>query len=95
MITLVAFRSGFPEFNTAPDFLVLGKLDLASLRIAADVWGDRTDEGHGLLTAHLLALSPYGTANRLVSKDGTTTYGNQYNALAEMVTCMLGRVAGT
>lgn len=95
MIDLVGFRTGFPEFNTAPDYLVNSKLTLAAARLDAGVWGDRLSEGHGLLTAHLLALSPYGQANRLVAKDGTTTYGNQYDKLVEIVTCLLGRVAGT
>lgn len=94
MIDLAGFRVAFPEFQTAPDYLVNGKLGLAALRIAPDVWGDRTNEGHGLLTAHLLALSPYGQQARLISKDGTTLYGVQYQKILEAVTCCLGRVAG-
>lgn len=94
MIDIVAFRAAFPEFNTAPEYLVLAKLDQAAARLNPDVWGSRLPEGHGMLTAHLLALSPFGVANRLISKDGTTTYGNQFEGLAATVVCLLGRVAG-
>ncbi len=84
-MNLAAFRVQFPEFAAAPDTLVQAFLDAAELQIDADVWLTLTDQGHGFLTAHKLALSPYGQAARL-SKKGETTYYQHYQELRNSVT---------
>jgi hypothetical protein len=91
-MTLAAFRVRFQEFQSAPDELITDFLARAAGRIDPLVWADKTDEGHGLLTAHLLANSPNGQMARLSSDKGTTTYWTDYKSLREEVTCGLLRV---
>lgn len=91
---LSTFRVAFPEFQTAVDPLVQSRLDQAGKRMDPGVWADRYEEGHGLLTAHLLALSPYGQMARMVAKDGSTTYGKQFDDLTKIVAGLSLRVIG-
>ncbi|MDR9051706.1 DUF4054 domain-containing protein [Burkholderia multivorans] len=54
------FRQSFPEFNdttTYPDALVQFWMTLAVSLVNADRWGDLTDLGIALVTAHHLALA--------------------------------------
>jgi hypothetical protein len=80
-VTLATFRTMFPELATAPDALVNQFLSVASNAIDVDVFGDRFDEAHGYLTAHLLCLSPYGKNARLQSDKGGTTYGTRFEQI--------------
>ncbi len=74
-MNLAAWRIQFPEFVACPDPLAQAYLDAALLQLDAEVWGNLLDQGHGYLTAHKLALSPYGQAARLSKKNGgETTY---------------------
>jgi hypothetical protein len=82
-VILAAFRSSFPEFQNVPDALISSWLASALLEFEVETWGDDLDTGHGLLTAHRLALAPYGQNARLSSKDAQTTYGEQYRLLQE------------
>lgn len=86
---LVTFRSQYPEFQTGTDELVQGFLDAAEKRIDADIWTIHTDQGHGLLTAHLLCLAPNGQFARLQEDNGQTTYGAEYEKLVYQVACGL------
>lgn len=81
MLNLATFRVQFPEFNSAPDPLVQSRLDQAERRINSEVWGPKENDGHGMLTAHLLALSIFGQMAKLQSKTGETTYGVQFEAM--------------
>jgi hypothetical protein len=85
------FRAMFPEFASAEDELVTACLLRAETQIAPEIWLDQEDEGHGLLTAHILALSPNGQMARMTS-DGKTTYGTEYVKLREQVTALVMRV---
>lgn len=87
MLTLQAFRDKYPEFATGPDSLLQLWLDDAAGRIDPEVWGIHTDRGHGLLTAHLICLSPNGQFARLQSDKGQTTYGAEYDKLRDSVAC--------
>ena len=91
-ISLVDFRVKFPEFANVPDALVSAQLADTILEINASVWKECTSQGHGLLTAHRLSLSPWGQGVKLVSKDGTTTYGKQYSELRTIVACGCARL---
>ena len=93
-MNLAAFRSTFPEFQSATDVMVQSRLDQAAARMDLAIWGTRYEEGHGLLAAHLLALSPYGQMARMVSKSGTSTYGDQFRELQTIVAGLSGRVIG-
>jgi len=90
-MNLAAFRIQFPEFNNAGDAQVQAFLDAALLEIDADVWLGKADQGHGYLTAHKLALSPFGNAARMVIKNvadtphGQTTFGVHYDNLVRQV----------
>jgi hypothetical protein len=83
---LADFRLTFPELSTASDTLVTRFLASASRSIDSDLYGDRYDDAHGYLAAHLLCLSPYGKNARLSSKEGKTTYGERYEEIRYEVT---------
>lgn len=90
MLDLSSFRTRFPEFITAPDPLVSAHLARAEARIDPDVWGDKTNDGHGYLTAHMLSLSQSGQMARVDAKDGTRTlYGDEHQRLERQVTICL------
>lgn len=92
MIDLDAFRLRFPEFSSTPDELIESYLAQAERRIDAETWGALEDDGHALLTAHLLVMSPYGQSARMTAKDqktATSTYGLEYERLVEQVSCLI------
>lgn len=97
-LTLDQFKTAFPEFRTAEMGLVNAKLSEAYQQIDLSVWdtganGPKSGIGQGYLTAHLLALSPFGQNARMVAKNGTTTYWVHYKNLQRQV-CQGFRVAG-
>ena len=62
------FRAKFPEFVNVSDALIGVNLAEALAELDKNVWnypGPRFDAAHGYLTAHKLALTPYGQAARL------------------------------
>lgn len=79
------FLARFPEFAATDLSLITATLGDAGNQIDNNVWGFLAGVGHGYLTAHMLALSPFGQAARLVAKDGTTTYQTHFNRLVRMV----------
>lgn len=87
MISLSDFRIRHPEFANVPDLHVQTALDDAALNFDEDLWKDRLNHGHALLAAHLLCLSPWGQAAKLIQKDGTTTYFLRYQGLVYQVAC--------
>ena len=92
MLTLAQFRVSFPEFKSATDPLVEACLARAESLIEPSVWLGLTDEGHGLLTAHILALSPNGQMARMQTDKGKSTYGTEYQSLRQQATALVGRV---
>lgn len=80
MHTAETFRIRHPEFADTDLDQVDACLAAAALEIDADVFGDRTNEVHGLLTAHKLQMGPLGMNARLTLKDGSqsTVYWPQY-----------------
>lgn len=98
-ISLVDFRVKFPEFANVPDALVNAQLSDTILEINASVWRELTSQGHGLLTAHRLSLSPWGQGVKLSAKDTvrgnaytTTTYGAQYMEMRTVAACGCARL---
>ena len=83
-----------PEFKDTDVSQVNGELQAVIAELDSTVWQGLLDSGVRYLTAHRLALSPYGQAARLVAKDGTTTYNTHFQRLKRMATTGLGRVAG-
>lgn len=80
-MNLAQFRSRFPEFRTAQDAPVQAALDAAALETNATELGSVYDEAHGLLAAHKLAISPFGTNARMVDESGTTSYERERRAV--------------
>lgn len=74
-----AFVVIFPEFSAllAEDAALIAAALARAERRVSDSWGDRRDDVVALTTAHQLALSPWGRNARMVSKDGSTTYGDE------------------
>lgn len=83
---LATFRSVSPEFELVPDEMISATLAEAALEISPLVWGTKWDAGHRYLTAHKLALSPYGTGTRLQAKDGGSTYLAHFEKIRATVT---------
>lgn len=89
-VTVASFLLSYPEFTRAPEVIDLeSQLAKAVLKVDAEVWGDKTDEGVELTLAHMLALSPFGQNAKLLSKTGESTYGVQLQSLKEQVACAL------
>lgn len=90
-MNLAAFRVQFPEFNGVDDAHVNAFLAAALLELDAEVWDVKFDQGHGYLTAHKLALSPFGNNARMVIKNvaetphGQTTFGVHFDTLVTQV----------
>lgn len=83
-MNLAGFRDRFPEFKTAGDTMVTAFLAAAALQTSSD-WGTNYDEAHGLLTADLLANSPFGKNARLENDEKRTNYGALREALGRRV----------
>jgi hypothetical protein len=94
------FRAQFPEANGVSDALVATMMAAAALEIDTHVWGamgvpgglmTKTDQGHLYLSAHKLAVSPFGQ-NAKMMVDGKkvgyrrTTYGCEFLLLMTSVT---------
>lgn len=90
MISLADFRAAYPEFARVADPLVQVALDKAEKRTSAEVFGDQTDEAHGLLAAHLLAISPMGRESRLQKESRVTTYLTERTWLEHITGCGWG-----
>lgn len=71
--------------------MVDARLAEAARRIDPTVWLTLENDGHGYLTAHLLANNPLGNAAKLVAKgDGPrTVYEGEYQRLVRTVTAGL------
>ena len=82
MLDLAGFRTRFPEFKAVAEGYLLAKLADASVRLSPAVFGLRTDEAHGWLTAHLAASAPWGYQARLQgTTDGSTVYSSAFDAI--------------
>jgi Protein of unknown function (DUF4054) len=84
-LALQDFLARFPEFSRTDTTLLASTLNDAALVIDPSVWGSFAGQGHGYLTAHRLALSPFGQQARMVAKNGTTTYQAHYDRLVGVV----------
>jgi hypothetical protein len=89
MLTLEQFRARAPEWSTAKDARVNAALAAAETRTDPDVFGDRTDDAHFFLTAHLLSVSPTGKAARLKGEGFGTLYLSERERLErEAAACL-------
>ena len=80
-MTTAEFRCSFPEFKSVQDPQVTEYLTKARQRVDPGVLGNRLNQAHGLLTAHLLAGAPFGQQARMTSEEGDTTYRMQFKQL--------------
>ena len=80
-MTLDEFRAIHLEFRTTPDALVQSKIDDATLSIAPDVYGPKTERAIELKAADLLARTPWGMSQRLVSDKGESVYARELRQL--------------
>ena len=84
-MTLVQFRTRWPEMNFASDVYIQAYLDAAALRLDPLAWGNLFDEGHGYLAAHMIAITPSGFASGLSDKFGKSGYSRSYGELLRLV----------
>jgi hypothetical protein len=80
-MTVAEFKAKYPEFTEAGDPLIQEHLDDAAAQTDAEIWGDKSEIGIGLMTAHLMALSPYGRNARLEKEPFTTIYGERLRVM--------------
>lgn len=73
-VSRAVFIVRYLEFAKADAALVTAKIDQAVRRYDEGECGDQYDDVVYLRAAHLLAMTPWGRAARLVNKDGTTVY---------------------
>lgn len=92
-VTVQSFLIRFPEFKGVPAEQVQDAMADAVLEIDTDVWGSKADIGVKLLTAHFLAMSPYGQNVRMTipgTRNGrtepTTTYWTFFKKVQNQVT---------
>lgn len=85
-IDAATFKAEFPVFARTDDVLVEAKLRNAVNRVSECVWGTKYQDGVFYLAAHLLTVEPNGQNARLVAKDGSSTYFEEYTRLQQLVT---------
>ena len=85
MATVAVFLQGFPEFQGVPTPQIQFHMNGATAQVDPAFWGGKTDDGIYFLTAHRLALSPWGMNARLAEPDKATTYWQHYDALRAQV----------
>lgn len=85
-LSRASFLARFPEFEPALLSMVDASLAEAIRNVDSGVFGGKTDDAVGWKCAHLLAISPFGQQARLISKNGSTTYGKYFIELAASVT---------
>lgn len=88
MLNHAAFILEYPEFTSVDAALVTTVLARAEASIDAAVWGDLEDQGHGLLTAHELAMMPFGAQAGLRAGAGAnqvSIYWGRYDDLRRRV----------
>lgn len=79
------FVTKHPEFAGIDPAMLQAYLDDGAVYVKSPDWGDYQSAGHGYMTAHLLALSPFGNGTALVAKDGTTVYEKHWQRLCRIV----------
>lgn len=88
-VTVAEFRAKRPEFGSGvdelvPDSVIQTELDNAAAHLAEmdlfDV-GPLLDMAQSLRAAHQLAISPFGKSARMVTKEGRTTYQEQFDRI--------------
>jgi len=90
-VTVAYFKQNYTEFKNTPNSLCASKLAAATRRVAPSVWGDRTDDGVMLLTAHLLSIAPAGEQARLKNDNRGDMYEKEWKQMKREVTLGLGR----
>ncbi len=88
-LTLAVFVERCPDFAetaTANPAFVEEMLLEAARSIDATVWGEKAEDGHRLLTAHLITIDPRGRDPRVETQGRTsTTYGERYQDMRRSV----------
>jgi len=93
MASLAGFRASYPEFSMAQDALVSAKLSDATLRTSTTAFSATEADIHiYLLTARLLALSPFGRDMRLSADDNSTVYDDDLRRVERAAAVGLARV---
>lgn len=83
---LETFRSLHPEFDPLDDSIIEVKLSQAAERLDPAIYGQKYDQAHELLTAHLLVVSPFGQSARLEGDaEGTSLYWPEYERIRKLV----------
>lgn len=85
---LTRFVAQFPEFGKVPDTFIGAHMRACIMQVSTETWGDLAEQGVFYLTAHRMALSPFGNAGRVNAAPGNdqrTTYLVHYNHLLRQV----------
>jgi hypothetical protein len=79
---VATFKARWREFDATDDATLGSALAEAARRCDPRLFGVRTDDAVGLMAAHLLSISPFGTQARLDSDEADTTYRREWLTLA-------------
>lgn len=93
-VTRATFIVRFPEFTSVSEAMWSAHHAAALQETPSETWGDWQDEGVMQLTAHKLAITPYGLNAKLSSKEGESVYGRERKRLDMIVAFGIGRVSG-
>lgn len=84
--TTAQFFLDFPEFVGAPTTTLQKRIDWATERTDAEIWGDKTEQGIGWMTAHFMSLLPESKDMRSGDeKPGESMYGRERKRLNTIV----------
>lgn len=81
-ITAASFKEMYSDFAATPDALVTKWITKAYETLDPDVFGIHLDNAAGAWTADKLARHPGGNTAKLVAKDGSTVYGDEFETYA-------------
>ena len=85
-MTRTQFLAQFPEFSAIPTTLIDTMLAAAASQLGQTYWASYYDQGHGFLTAAMLARAPEGQTSRLQSDKASSTYQIAFEKLREEIT---------
>jgi len=80
-VNVADFRARHPEFRPLTDDQITTALTDATGSIDPEVYGAKMERAIALKTADILARTPFGLSQRLVSDKGETYYANELKQL--------------
>ena len=84
-VTATSFLQRFPHFTQAGTILIEAEIAFAQQQLNPLYWGAHYDDGVMQLAAHRIAKNPGGQFSRLVNKDGSTNYLQEFERMEKRI----------